>query len=45
MKIYLDIEEIELLEKAAINLRDRLLVRLLFHFLSFSLVGNIVSKP
>lgn len=30
MKTYLEIDEIELLEKAATNLRDRLLVRLLF---------------
>lgn len=31
MKTYLEREEVELLEKAARNLRDRLLVRLLFH--------------
>jgi len=31
VKAYLDIEETELLEKAAANLRDRLLIRLLFH--------------
>ena len=31
MKAYLDTEEIELLENAATNLRDRLLIRLLFH--------------
>jgi len=31
MKTYLDSEEIELLEKAATNLRDKLLIRLLFH--------------
>jgi len=31
MKAYLDIEEIKLLEAAATNLRDRLLIRLLFH--------------
>jgi integrase/recombinase XerD len=31
MKTYLEPEEIELLEEAATNLRDRLLVRLLFH--------------
>jgi integrase/recombinase XerD len=31
MKTYLDITEIELLEKATTNLRDRLLIRLLFH--------------
>ena len=30
MKAYLEMEEVELLEKAATNLRDRLLVRLLF---------------
>jgi integrase/recombinase XerD len=31
MKTYLEPEEIELLEEAASNLRDRLLIRLLFH--------------
>ncbi len=31
MKAYLDTEEIELLENTATNLRDRLLIRLLFH--------------
>lgn len=31
MKTYLAQEEIRLLEEAATNLRDRLLVRLLFH--------------
>ncbi len=31
MKAYLELEEVELLEKAATNLRDRLLIRLLFH--------------
>ena len=31
MKVYLDIEEIGLLEKTAANLRDRLLIRILFH--------------
>lgn len=31
MKTYLEPEEVELLEKAATNLRDRLLIRLLFH--------------
>ncbi len=31
MKAYLEPEEIELLENAATNLRDRLLIRLLFH--------------
>ncbi len=30
-KTYLDIDEVETLEKAATNLRDRLLIRLLFH--------------
>lgn len=30
-KTYLEVEEVELLEKQAANLRDRLLVRLLFH--------------
>ncbi len=30
-KAYLDIDEVEKLEKAATNLRDRLLIRLLFH--------------
>lgn len=30
MKTYLDLEDVELLEKAALNLRDRLLIRLLF---------------
>jgi integrase/recombinase XerD len=30
-KAYLDIDEVETLEKAATNLRDRLLIRLLFH--------------
>ncbi len=31
MKTYLEPKEIDLLEKAATNLRDRLLIRLLFH--------------
>jgi len=31
MKTYLEAGEVELLEKAATNLRDRLLIRLLFH--------------
>lgn len=31
MKTYLEINEIEQLEKAASNLRDKLLIRLLFH--------------
>lgn len=31
MKTHLELEEIALLEKAATNLRDRLLIRLLFH--------------
>jgi len=31
MKAYLEPHEIELMENAATNLRDRLLVRLLFH--------------
>jgi integrase/recombinase XerD len=31
MKTYLEIKEIDLLQKAATNLRDRLLIRLLFH--------------
>ena len=31
MKTYLEPDEIELLESAATNLRDRLLVRVLFH--------------
>jgi len=31
MKSYLEPEELELMEKAATNLRDRLLIRLLFH--------------
>lgn len=31
MKTYLQREEVELLEKAATNLRDRLLIRILFH--------------
>ncbi|MBI4595820.1 MAG: tyrosine-type recombinase/integrase, partial [Candidatus Tectomicrobia bacterium] len=30
-KTYLEVTEVELLEKQATNLRDRLLVRLLFH--------------
>ena len=30
-KVYLDREEVELLEQAATNLRDRLLIKLLFH--------------
>ena len=31
MKVYLELEEVAKLEKAATNLRDRLLIRLLFH--------------
>ena len=31
MKAYIEPEEVTLLEKAATNLRDRLLIRLLFH--------------
>lgn len=31
MKVYLELEEIALMERAATNLRDRLLIRLLFH--------------
>ncbi|MBI2858066.1 MAG: tyrosine-type recombinase/integrase [Chloroflexi bacterium] len=31
MKAYIDPEEVALLEKAATNLRDRILIRLLFH--------------
>jgi len=30
MKTYLETQEVELLEKAATNLRDRLLIKLLF---------------
>ncbi|MBA7674722.1 hypothetical protein ES703_82944 [subsurface metagenome] len=30
-KAYLEADEVEILEKAATNLRDRLLIRLLFH--------------
>ncbi|MBA7664832.1 hypothetical protein ES703_72896 [subsurface metagenome] len=30
-KVYLEADEVEGLEKAATNLRDRLLIRLLFH--------------
>ena len=37
MKTYLETEEVELLEKAATNLRDRLLVKLLFRLGSVSL--------
>ena len=31
MKVYLEAEEIAMMEKAASNLRDKLLIRLLFH--------------
>ena len=31
MKVYLEPEEVALIEKAATNLRDRLLIRMLFH--------------
>jgi len=31
MKTYLELEEIVMIEKAASNLRDKLLIRLLFH--------------
>ena len=31
MKAYLEPEEVALMEKAALNLRDRILIRLLFH--------------
>ena len=31
MKVYVEPEEITLMEKATTNLRDRLLIRLLFH--------------
>ena len=47
-KAYLEPDEVESLEKAATNLRDRLLIRLLFHLgcrISEALVIALQPRP